>query len=288
MARPRTRTEPGDSSGVWQEVDVGNVGEYAGLKVPAGSGGLSGTVGGSGRGFGPPRLEGSGACVRLVSTSCGLRVMFVGIRTEDWLRVERAGTGFRSGVWGPADSGIKAKVLPPSGQGTEVGFRTLSESAVLVGWRLWVEVGLSEALRVPGEAPGVEGSFRAGVNLGTSAGSPVLVVWLEGSVLSTTLGLCPAPAPLGAESHCIMGDGAAAGRASSETEETESVCLGARESAALGLRAPAAPSSLTSTAVLSPSLTSRRVAAAERVSMVTSRVRGVASLGVVAWLVSVS
>lgn len=72
----------------------------------------------------------------------------------------------------------------------------------------------------------------------------------------------------------------------SETEETESACLGARGSAAPGLHAPAAASTLASTAVLSE--TSRRAAAAERVSTVTSRVRGVASLGVVAWLVSVS
>lgn len=224
-------------------------------------------MGGSDRGFGPPSSEGSGACVRLVGSSCGLRVMFVGLRTE--------------GVGGPADSGIRAKVLPPSGQGTEVRFGTLSESAVL-----WVEVGLSLLLRVPGEAPGVKG--RAGVNLGTSAGSPGLVLLVEGCVLSTTLGLCAAPALLGADSRCVMGDDVAAGRASSDTEETESVCLGVGESAALGLRAPAAPSSLTSKPVPSASLTSRRVAAAERVSTVTSRVRGVASLGVVAWLVSVS
>lgn len=198
-------------------------------------------MGGPGPGFGPPRLDGSGGGVRLVSSSCGLRVTSVGIRTEAWPGVDRAGTGFRSGVWGPA-----AQVLPPSEQGAEV---TLP--------------------------PGVKGSFRAGVNLGASAGSPVLVLLMDG--------LHPAAALLGAESGCIMGDVVAAGGATSETEESESAVLGA---AALSPRAPAASSS--STAVLSASLTSRRVAAAERVSTVTSRVRGAASLGVVAWLVSVS
>lgn len=80
------------------------------------------------------------------------------------------------------------------------------------------------------------------------------------------------------------------------TSEPGPVCLGAEESLAEGFCAPVGPSSLMSTvavaAVLSQtnrvSFTSRRMAAAAMVSAVTSRVRGVASPGVVAWLVSVS
>lgn len=62
----------------------------------------------------------------------------------------------------------------------------------------------------------------------------------------------------------------------------------------MGSCAPAASSSLMSMATVAAilsncvSLTSRQFAAAAMVSMVTSRVRGAASLGVVAWLVSVS
>lgn len=144
-------------------------------EVPAGSGGLSGSVGGLVCGFGPPRLEGS--CGRQIGSGSGLRVMLAGLRTVDWLRVERAGTWFRSGGWGPTDSGIEAKVLPPSGLRAEVRFRTVSKSAVLVRWRLWVEV--SELLRGPGEGPGIRGGFRAG------AGSPVPAMLKEASVVST-------------------------------------------------------------------------------------------------------
>lgn len=54
---------------------------------------------------------------------------------------------------------------------------------------------------------------------------------------------------------------------------------------AIGSCALAASSSPMSMATAAPS---KQVAAAAMVSMVTSRVRGAASLGVVAWLVSVS
>lgn len=75
---------------------------------------------------------------------------------------------------------------------------------------------------------------------------------------------------------------------------TVTVCLGADESVATGSCSSAASpiSTATAAAVLSEanrvSLASRRLAAALMVSIVTSRARGAASLGVEAWLVSVS
>lgn len=74
------------------------------------------------------------------------------------------------------------------------------------------------------------------------------------------------------------------------------VWLGAGKSVATGSCALAASASLVSIAAVVAilpeancfSFTSKQVAAAVTVSMVTSRVRGRASLGVEAWLVSVS
>lgn len=80
-----------------------------------------------------------------------------------------------------------------------------------------------------------------------------------------------------------LGEGRGGGEAAVQTIATETTCLGTDESVA----ASSSPiSTVTVGTILS--FTSRQVAAAEMVSMVTSRVRGAASLGVVAWLVSVS
>lgn len=73
---------------------------------------------------------------------------------------------------------------------------------------------------------------------------------------------------------------------------TVTVWCGTGESVATGSCAPSPISTVTAAVILSEAncvlFTSRQDATAAIVSMVTSRVRGVASLGVEAWLVSVS
>lgn len=151
--------------------------------------------------------------------------------TGAWVRFEGAGIGTRlglgSGVGRPAEPVIRAKVLPTSWDGTEVGLLgTLAVSKVLVRSRVsrvWVAVGLSELLAVGVEGPDIEVIFRAGVISGPS----VLIIWMEGSVVSTTLGL---GSVLGLQvltigvygarsSCCFTGDVVTAGRATSEVGE---------------------------------------------------------------------
>lgn len=178
-------------------------------------------------------------------------------------------------------------------------------------------VGLSELLAVGVEGPEIDGMFGAGVASVSSAGPSMLIIWIEGSFVSTTLGL---ESVLGLQvltigvqgarsSCCFMGDVVTTVRATSEpgegrgfgeaillTTATETICLKTDESATTGSCSPVASSSLMSTATEATflsetnrvSFASKQVAAAAMVSIVTSRVRGAASLGVVAWLVSVS
>lgn len=78
------------------------------------------------------------------------------------------------------------------------------------------------------------------------------------------------------------------------TTATVTVLRGGGDFLACGSSAPAASGSLTSAVAVAPeaakgtSFSPKQLTAAVIVSMVTSRVMGVASLGVEAWLVSVS
>lgn len=87
-------------------------------------------------------------------------------------------------------------------------------------------VGLSELLTAWVEGPDIKVIFGAGVNLGPSAGSTMLIIWLEGSFVSTTLGLCAVfglrVLTIGVQvagSSCFMGDVVTTGRATSEPGE---------------------------------------------------------------------
>lgn len=168
-------------------------------------------------------------------------------------------------------------------------------------------VRLLEVLVVGVEGPDVE----------PSAEPSVLIIWMEGSVVLTIVKLASvlglqvlSIGEHGARSSCcFMGDVASTGRTTPEpgevrgcgeaalvTTATVTVWLGTNESVSLGSCAPAASASLMSMATVATilseakrvSFTSKQVAVAAMVSMVTSRVRGAASLGVEAWLVSVS
>ncbi len=92
-----------------------------------------------------------GTWVRLVGTGIEAWVRFEGTVAGAWVLFEGAGIGtrlgFGSGVGRPAEPAIRAKVLPTSGDGTEVGLLgTLAVSKVLVRSRVsrvWAAVGLS-------------------------------------------------------------------------------------------------------------------------------------------------
>lgn len=189
---------------------------------------------------------GSGAWVRFGNTGSGEEVRFVGTASGDWLRFAGTGSGarvrfegagigtrleFGSTVGRPAEPVIRAKVLPISGDGTEVGLLgTLAVSKVLVGCRVSrvrLVVGLSEVLSVGVEGPDPEVIFRVGVVPGPSAGPPMLSIWMEGRVVSTILGLGTVlelqVLTIGVHnvrsSCCFMGDVIPIGRATSEPGE---------------------------------------------------------------------
>lgn len=120
------------------------------------------------------------ALLRFVGTGSGAWVSFEGTTIEVWMRFEGTGSGAWVGFEGaeigtrlrpgcevgrPAEPVTRAKVLPTSGDSTEVGLpRPLAASKVLVRLRVSrveLAVGLSEVLSV-----GVV--FRAGVVSGSS------------------------------------------------------------------------------------------------------------------------
>lgn len=178
-------------------------------------------------------------------------------------------------------------------------------------------VGLSEVLAVGVEGPDIKVIFGAGVVSGPSAGPSMFIVWIEGSNKSTTLGLRTITGlpvlTIGVHgvrsSCCFVGDVVTTGRATSESGDSRGCgeadpVTTATVTARLGTNESVASVSCTSAASSSPmsmataptnlsetnrvSFTSKQVAAAVMVSMVMSKARGAASLGVVAWLVSVS
>lgn len=174
----------------------------------------------------------SGSWVKLVSITSGAWVRFVGTGIEGWVWSEGTGIGtrlgFGSGVGRPAEPVNRPKVLPTSGDGSEVGLLgTLAVSKVLVRSRVWVTVGLSELLAVGVEGPDIEVIFGAGIVLGPSARPSMVIIWTEGNVVSTTLGLWTVVGlqvltfrVQGARSSCcFMGDVVTRGRATSEAGE---------------------------------------------------------------------
>lgn len=186
--------------------------------------------------------------VRFLSTGPGRRTGFVDTGSRTWLkfvctasepwvipltgvwaRFEDAGIGTRLGFGSQvarlAEPVVMVKVLPPSGGGTETGLvGIVAASKVLVklkGSRVLVAIGLSEVLAVGVDGPEV--IFGAGLVLGPSSGPSVLIIWMEGSVTSTTFGLgCVLRLQVltigvhGAwSSCCFMGDVVPTGRATS-------------------------------------------------------------------------
>lgn len=135
----------------------------------------------------------------MVVLGCGFgsRLRFEGTGSGAWVRFEGAGIGTRLGfgsrVGRPAEPVIRAKVLPTSGDGTEVGLlETLAVSKVLVRLRVsrvWVAVRISELLIVGVDGSDTEVIFGAGVVAGPSAWLSMPIIWMEGSVVSATLGL---------------------------------------------------------------------------------------------------
>lgn len=120
--------------------------------------------------------------------------MFEGTGAGAWVRFEGAGIGTRLGfgseVGRLAELVMRVKVLLSSGDSNEVGLlERVAVSKVLVRSRVWVSVGLPEVQAVGVGGPDIEVIFGAGVVSGPSAGLSMLIIWMEGSVVSTTLGL---------------------------------------------------------------------------------------------------
>ncbi len=173
-------------------------------------------------------VSGSEACVSFEGSVIGARVKFDDTGACGEFEGAGIGTrlGFGSGVERPADPDIRAKVLSPSGDNTEVGRpETLAVSKVLVRLGDWLS-GLSGSLIVGVGGPDIDVILGAGVISGASACPSVFVIWTEGSFVST-LGLesglrlqVLTIGTLGAGSSCcFMGDVVTTGRATSEPGE---------------------------------------------------------------------
>lgn len=173
----------GTGSGAWVGFVSAGPGKRVGF-VDTGSGAWVKFVGNASGDWVKSEGIGIKACVRVDGTRTEANIRFEGTGAGAWVRFESAGIdtrlGFGSGVGRPAEPVIRAKVLPTSGDSTEVGLLgTLTVSKVLVRLRVsrvWEAVRLSEMLAVGVEGPDIDVIFGGGVVSTLSAKPSMLVI----------------------------------------------------------------------------------------------------------------